>query len=170
MPPPVPFNRPHVTGDELRFIAQAVENLQLSANGEFTRLCQSWLEERLGAARVFLTHSCTAALEMAALLAGIGPGDEVIMPSFTFVSTANAVVLRGGVPVFVDIRPDTLNLDETLIEAAITPRTRAICPVHYATICSSSRMPHRDCSRRGRGARSELLARWAQSAFMRPRT
>jgi dTDP-4-amino-4,6-dideoxygalactose transaminase len=136
MPPPVPFNRPHVTGDELRFIAQAVENLQLSANGEFTRLCQSWLEERLGAARVFLTHSCTAALEMAALLAGIGPGDEVIMPSFTFVSTANAVVLRGGVPVFVDIRPDTLNLDETLIEAAITPRTRAICPVHYAGVAA----------------------------------
>ena len=132
MPPPVPFNRPHITGEELRFITQAFANLQLSANGEFTRLCQSWLEERLGATRVLLTHSCTAALEMAALLAGIGTGDEVIMPSFTFVSTANAVVLRGGVPVFVDVRPDTLNLDETLIEAAITPRTRAICPVHYA--------------------------------------
>src|ERR1019366_9855757 len=134
MPPPVPFNRPHVTGGELRFITQAVANLQLSSNGEFTRLCQNWLQERLGAARVFLTHSCTAALEMAALLAGIGPGDEVIMPSFTFVSTANAVVLRGGVPVFVDIRPDTPNLDETLIETAITPRTRAICAVHYAGV------------------------------------
>jgi dTDP-4-amino-4,6-dideoxygalactose transaminase len=130
----IPYNRPHLTGDELRFIAEAVDNLQVSANGEFTRRCQSWLEERLGAARVLLTHSCTAALEMAALLAGIGPRDEVIMPSFTFVSTANAVVLRGGVPVFVDIRWDTLNLDETLIEAAITPRTRAICPVHYAGV------------------------------------
>jgi dTDP-4-amino-4,6-dideoxygalactose transaminase len=133
----IPYNRPHLTGDELRFIAEAVANLQLSSNGEFTRRCQSWLEERLGAARVFLTHSCTAALEMAALLAGIGLGDEVIMPCFTFVSTANAVVLRGGVPVFVDVRPDTLNLDETLIEAAITERTRAICPVHYAGVAAS---------------------------------
>jgi dTDP-4-amino-4,6-dideoxygalactose transaminase len=132
--PTIPYNRPHLTGEELQFIAEAVANLQLSANGEFTRRCQSWLEERLGAARVFLTHSCTAALEMAALLADIGPGDEVIMPSFTFVSTANAVALRGGVPVFVDIRPDTLNLDETLIESAITPRTRAICAVHYAGV------------------------------------
>jgi dTDP-4-amino-4,6-dideoxygalactose transaminase len=132
--PKIPYNRPHLTGEELRYITEAVANLQLSANGEFTRRCQSWLEERLGAARVLLTHSCTAALEMAALLIGIGPGDEVIMPSFTFVSTANAVVLRGGVPVFVDVRPDTLNIDETLIEAAITPRTRAICPVHYAGV------------------------------------
>ena len=132
--PKIPYNRPHLTGEELRYIAEAVANLQLSANGEFTRRCQSWLEERLGAACVLLTHSCTAALEMAALLIGIEPGDEVIMPSFTFVSTANAVVLRGGVPVFVDVRPDTLNLDETLIETAITPRTRAICPVHYAGV------------------------------------
>src|ERR1017187_8978132 len=135
--PTIPYNRPHLTGEELRYIAEAVANLQLSANGEFTRRCQSWLEKRLGAARVLLTHSCTAALEMAALLADIGPGDEVIMPSFTFVSTGNAVALRGGVPVFVDIRPDTLNLDETLIESAITPRTRAICPVHYAGVAAN---------------------------------
>jgi len=134
LPPPIPFNRPHITGEELRFISEAVGKLQLSSNGEFTRLCQSWLENRLGSARVLLTHSCTAALELAALLAGIGPGDEVIMPSFTFVSTANAVVLRGGVPVFVDVRPDTLNLDEELIERAITPRTRAISVVHYAGV------------------------------------
>jgi dTDP-4-amino-4,6-dideoxygalactose transaminase len=132
--PKIPYNRPHLTGEELRYIAEAVANLQLSANGEFTRRCQNWLEERLGAARVLLTHSCTAALEMAALIIGIEPGDEVIMPSFTFVSTANAVVLRGGVPVFVDVRPDTLNLDEALIETAISPRTRAICPVHYAGV------------------------------------
>ena len=128
----IPYNRPHLTGNELRSIAEAVGNLHLSSNGAFTRACQAWLESHLGAARVLLTHSCTAALEMAALLAEIGAGDEVIMPSFTFVSTANAVVLRGGVPVFVDIRADTLNLDEALIEAAITPRTRAVCAVHYA--------------------------------------
>ncbi len=133
----IPYNRPHLTGNELQYIAQAVANLHLSANGEFTRRCQSWLEQRLGAARVFLTHSCTAALEMAALLVGVEAGDEVIMPSFTFVSTANAVVLRGGVPVFVDVRPDTLNLDESLIEAAITPRTRAICPVHYGGVAAN---------------------------------
>jgi dTDP-4-amino-4,6-dideoxygalactose transaminase len=133
----IPYNRPHLTGNELQYIAQAVANLHLSANGEFTAQCQSWLEQRLGAARVFLTHSCTAALEMAALLVGVEAGDEVIMPSFTFVSTANAVVLRGGAPVFVDVRPDTLNLDESLIEAAITPRTRAICPVHYGGVAAN---------------------------------
>ena len=133
----IPFNRPHVTGNELGYIAEAVERMQLSANGEFTRRCQSWLEESLGARRVLLTHSCTAALEMAALLLGIGPGDEVIMPSFTFVSTANAVVLRGGVPVFVDVRPDTLNLNEDRIEAAITLRTRAISVVHYAGVSAN---------------------------------
>jgi dTDP-4-amino-4,6-dideoxygalactose transaminase len=133
----IPYNRPHLTGNELQYIAEAVANLHLSANGEFTGRCQSWLEQRLGAARVFLTHSCTAALEMAALLVGVETGDEVIMPSFTFVSTANAVGLRGGVPVFVDVRPDTLNLNESLIEAAITPRTRAICPVHYGGIAAN---------------------------------
>jgi len=133
----IPFNRPHVTGDELRFIAHAVERMQLSANGEFTRHCQQFLKEWSGAECVLLTHSCTAALEMAALLAGIGPGDEVIMPSFTFVSTANAIALRGGTPVFVDIRPDTLNLDENLIDAAITARTRAICVVHYGGVAAN---------------------------------
>src|SRR5258705_8712217 len=130
----IPFNKPHVTGRELDYIHQAVQNRHLSGNGAFTRQCQAWLEARVGCPRALLTHSCTAALEMAALLAEIGPGDEVIMPSFTFVSTANAFVLRGVRPVFVDVRPDTLNLDESKVEAAITPRTRAIVPVHYAGV------------------------------------
>lgn len=130
----VPFNLPTLAGAEFRYIAEALERGQLSGNGAFTRRCQSLLEERLGAARVLLTHSGTGALEMAAILAGLGRGDEVIMPSFTFSSTANAVVLQGATPVFVDIRPDTLNLDEALIEAAITPATRAISVVHYAGV------------------------------------
>jgi dTDP-4-amino-4,6-dideoxygalactose transaminase len=130
----IPFNRPHLTGNELDYIGQAAESLHLSGNGPFTKRCGAWICERTGAAAALLTHSATGALEMAVALAGIGPGDEVIMPSFTFVSTANAVVLRGGVPVFVDIRPDTLNLDEALVEAAITPRTKAILPVHYAGV------------------------------------
>lgn len=128
------FNRPVLAGKELDYIRETLENAHLSGDGPFTKRCHAWLEQRLGAQRALLTHSCTAALEMAALLAEVGPGDEVIMPSFTFVSTANAFVLRGAVPVFVDIRADTLNLDETLIEAAITPRTRAICVVHYAGV------------------------------------
>jgi dTDP-4-amino-4,6-dideoxygalactose transaminase len=130
----IPFNRPHLTGREFGYIQEAVQAGQLAGNGRFTKRCQEWLERQLQAPRVLLTHSCTAGLEMAALLLDLKPGDEVIMPSFTFVSTANAFVLRGAVPVFVDIRPDTLNLDERLIEAAITPRTRAIVPVHYAGI------------------------------------
>jgi dTDP-4-amino-4,6-dideoxygalactose transaminase len=130
----IPFNRPFVTTKEFDYIQQALSNLHLSGNGPFTRRCQAWLEAQVGCPQALLTHSCTAALEMAAILANIQPGDEVIMPSYTFVSTANAFVLRGGVPVFVDIRPDTLNLDETKIEAAITPRTRAIIPVHYAGV------------------------------------
>ncbi|HEV2460841.1 MAG TPA: dTDP-4-amino-4,6-dideoxygalactose transaminase [Ktedonobacterales bacterium] len=130
----IPFNRPYVAGKELEYIAEACASGHLSGNGQFTWRAQAWLEEYSGSAKALLTHSCTAALEMAAILADIGPGDEVIMPSYTFVSTANAVVLRGGVPVFVDIRPDTLNLDETLIEAAITSRTRAIMVVHYAGV------------------------------------
>src|SRR5437660_1569713 len=130
----VPFNKPHVTGRELDYIEQAVQNHHLSGNGPFTRQCQVWMEAQTGCARALLTHSCTAALEMAALLTGVGPGDEVIMPSFTFVSTANAFALRGARPVFVDVRPDTLNLDETKVEAAITERTRAIVPVHYAGV------------------------------------
>jgi len=130
----VPFNRPHLTGREFTYISEAVEGGQLAGNGPFTQRCHAWLERELGCARALLTHSCTAALEMAALLLDPAPGDEIIMPSFTFVSTANAFVLRGARPVFVDIRPDTLNIDETLIEAAITDRTRAIVPVHYGGV------------------------------------
>lgn len=130
----IPFNKPYMTGKELWYIAQAHANGHLAGDGAFTRRCNQWLEQRTGAGRALLTHSCTAGLEMAALLASIEPGDEVLMPSFTFVSTANAFVLRGARPVFVDIRPDTLNIDETLVEAAITPRTRAIVPVHYAGV------------------------------------
>jgi len=128
----IPFGKPFIVGKELFYIAQAVMNGSIAGDGEFTRRCQEWLESNLGTPKALLTTSCTTALEMAAILADIGPGDEVIMPSFTFVSTANAFVLRGGVPVFVDIRPDTLNLDEHLVEAAITERTRAIVAVHYA--------------------------------------
>lgn len=130
----IPFNKPYVTGKELFYIAEAHFNGRLAGDGPFTKRCHVWLEEQTGAKKVLLTHSCTAALEMAAILLNIQPGDEVIMPSYTFVSTANAFVLRGGVPVFVDIREDTLNIDEQQIEAAITPKTRAIVPVHYAGV------------------------------------
>lgn len=130
----VPFNQPFATGNEFRYIQQAISNSFLSGNGKFTQKCQAWLEHHIGCHKALLTHSCTAALEMAAILADIQPGDEVIMPSYTFVSTANAFVLRGGIPVFVDIRPDTLNIDETKIEAAITRKTKAIVPVHYAGV------------------------------------
>jgi dTDP-4-amino-4,6-dideoxygalactose transaminase len=130
----IPFNKPYMTGKELYYIAEAKFGNMLAGDGPFTKRCHQWLEQRTGCPEVLLTHSCTAALEMAALLLDFQPGDEVIMPSFTFVSTANAFVLRGGVPVFVDISGDTLNLDERLIEAAITPRTRAIVPVHYAGV------------------------------------
>lgn len=131
---PIPFNRPYMVGTELEHVKQAHANLQLSGDGAFTRRCHQWIERTTGCRKALLTPSCTAALEMAALLADIAPGDEVVMPSYTFVSTANAFALRGGVPVFVDIRPDTMNIDETLIEAAITPRTRAIVVVHYAGV------------------------------------
>jgi len=134
MPDKIPFNRPYLTGKELHNIAQAHTLGQLAGDGSFTKQCHQWLEESIGTKKALLTHSCTASLEMAALLADIEPGDEVIMPSYTFVSTANAFVLRGGVPVFVDIREDTLNLDERRIEAAITPKTKAIVPVHYAGV------------------------------------
>ena len=134
MPDKIPFNRPYLTGKELHNIAQAHDSGQLAGDGSFTNQCHQWLEESIGTKKALLTHSCTASLEMAALLADIQPGDEVIMPSYTFVSTANAFVLRGGVPVFVDIREDTLNLDERRIEAAITPKTKAIVPVHYAGV------------------------------------
>ena len=130
----IPFNKPYMTGKELWYIAQAHGAGHLAGDGVFTKKCNRWIEQTTGAGRALLTHSCTAGLEMAALLAQVEPGDEVIMPSYTFVSTANAFVLRGAVPVFVDVRADTLNLDETLIEAALTPRTRAIVPVHYAGV------------------------------------
>jgi dTDP-4-amino-4,6-dideoxygalactose transaminase len=130
----IPFNKPHMTGKELWYIAQAHAVGHLAGDGQFTRHCSGWLEQRTGSRKALLTHSCTAALEMAALLARIEPGDEIIMPSFTFVSTANAFVLRGGTPVFVDVRPDTLNMDETLVRDAITPKTKAIVPVHYAGV------------------------------------
>ena len=128
----IPFNRPYVVGAELSYVAQAQANGHLAGDGPFTRQCHLWLERHAGGGKALLTHSCTAALEMAAILAGIEPGDEIVVPSYTFVSTANAFVLRGAVPVFVDIRADSLNLDERLIEAAVTPRTRAVVPVHYA--------------------------------------
>lgn len=131
---PIPFNRPYMTGLEIEYIRDAKQRNMLAGDGWFTKQCHHWLELNVGAQKALLTHSCTAALEMAALLVDIQPGDEVIMPSYTFVSTANAFVLRGGVPVFVDIRADTLNIDETKIEAAITDRTRAIVPVHYAGV------------------------------------
>ena len=123
-----------MVGKELWYIAQAHHNGHLAGAGEFTRRCHTWLERHTGARKALLTTSCTAALEMAALLCDLQPGDEVILPSFTFVSTANAFVLRGAVPVFVDVRADTLNINEQLIEQAITPRTRVIVPVHYAGI------------------------------------
>ncbi len=130
----IPFNRPHSVGTELKYVAEALEHGQLSGNGEITRRCAAWLERQTGATRVLLTHSCTGALEMAALLADVGPGDEVVMPSFTFPSTANAFALRGATPVFVDVREETLNMDPERVQAAVGPRTRAIVPVHYSGV------------------------------------
>lgn len=130
----IPFNRPYMAGHEVDNILEAKRRNMLAGDGWFTKQCHQWMESNVGAQKALLTHSCTAALEMAALLIDIQPGDEIIMPSYTFVSTANAFVLRGGVPVFVDIRADTLNIDETKIEAAITDQTRAIVPVHYAGV------------------------------------
>jgi len=130
----IPFNAPPVVGSELEYMQSAMASGKLCGDGGFTRRCQQWMEQRFGCKKVLLTPSCTASLEMAALLINIQPGDEVIMPSYTFVSTANAFVLRGATIVFVDIRPDTLNIDESKIEAAITEKTRAIVPVHYAGV------------------------------------
>ncbi len=128
------FNVPPFTGKEMDYIKIAVENQKICGDGEFTKKCNAWIEQRTGTAKCLLTTSCTHATEMAALLAEIRPGDEVIMPSYTFVSTADAFVLRGATAVFVDIRPDTMNIDETKIEAAITDKTKAIVPVHYAGV------------------------------------
>ena len=130
----ISFNKPFIVGKELYYIAQAVQSGHLSGDGTFTKKCNAWIEAHTGAKQALLTHSCTAALEMAAMLCDIKPGDEFIVPSYTFVSTVNAFVLRGGVPVFVDIRPDTMNIDETKIEVAITSKTKAIVPVHYAGV------------------------------------
>lgn len=130
----IAFNRPHLTGQEHAYMAEAVRNSHISGDGSFTRRCHQFLENSMGVPRALLTTSCTHALEMAAILLNIRPGDEVIVPSFTFVSTANAFVLRGATPIFCDIRPDTLNMDEKLLPGLITDKTRAIVPVHYGGI------------------------------------
>ncbi|MDC9593156.1 dTDP-4-amino-4,6-dideoxygalactose transaminase [Xenorhabdus sp. IM139775] len=130
----IPFNKPPVVGTELEYMQQAMASGKLCGDGEFTQRCEAWMEQRFSCPKVLLTPSCTASLEMAAMLLDIQPGDEVIMPSYTFVSTANAFVLRGATIVFVDIRPDTMNIDENKIEAAITEKTRAIVPMHYAGV------------------------------------
>lgn len=130
----IPFNKPFIAGKELYYIAQAVLSGHIAGDGLFTKKCQSLMEKKFDAKKILLTHSCTAALEMAAILCEVGPGDEIILPSFTFVSTANAFYLRGAKLVFVDIRPDTLNIDETRIEDVITERTKVIVPVHYAGV------------------------------------
>jgi len=130
----IPFNKPCITRNEEKYIEVALQNNKLSGDGSFSKKCEKWFEEKLGCKKALLTPSCTAALEMAALLIDIKPGDEVIMPSYTFVSTANAFVLRGAKIVFVDIRPDTMNIDETKIKQAITSKTKAIVPVHYAGV------------------------------------
>jgi dTDP-4-amino-4,6-dideoxygalactose transaminase len=132
----IPFNRPPLAGTELEFLKQVLEDRRLEGHGRFTREAQERLQAMTGCRKALLTHSCTGALEMSALLCQVGPGDEVILPSYTFVSTASAVALRGATPVFVDIRPDTLNLDATLIAPAITAKTKAIFTVHYAGIAS----------------------------------
>jgi dTDP-4-amino-4,6-dideoxygalactose transaminase len=138
---PIPFNRPFIAGKELYYVAQAVTFGNLGGDGHFTQKCSRFLEERFEIPRVLMTPSCTASLEMAAMLCDLQPGDEVIMPSYTFVSTASAFVRVGAKPVFVDIRPDTLNIDESLIESAVTPRTKAICVVHYAGVpCEMDRI------------------------------
>ena len=130
----IPFNKPYLTESEIDFIKEAHQKGQLAGDGHFTARCSDWLEKETGCLKALLTHSCTAALEMAAMLIGVRPGDEIIMPSYTFVSTANAFVLRGGVPVFVDIRPDTLNIDDSKITDAVNDRTKAIVVVHYAGV------------------------------------
>ncbi len=130
----IPFNKPPITGKEIEYIKVALANQKLSGDGIFTQKCHSWFEENFSCKKALLTTSCTHALEMAAILADIQPGDEVIMPSYTFASTANAFILRGAKIIFVDIRPDTMNIDENLIQAAITEKTKAIIPVHYAGV------------------------------------
>jgi len=130
----IPFNKPAVVGTEMQYMADALQRGHISGDGFYTKRCHTFLEEQLGVSKALLTTSCTHALEMSALILDIQPGDEVIVPDFTFVSTINAFVLRGAKPVFIDVRPDTLNMDETQLERLITPRTRAIVPVHYAGV------------------------------------
>ena len=146
----IPFNRPAATGPELGYIRQAIENAYLSGDGPFAKSCHAILSERLAPGQVQLTHSCTAAYELACLLADPGPGDEVILPSYTFASTANAAVLRGATPVFVDIRRDTLNIDEKLVEQAITPHTKAIMAVHHAGAVAETDALRETAGRHGR--------------------
>ena len=129
----IPFSQPHTTGREIEYLKEVIETGYFAGNGKFFKRCEAWLEDYSGS-RTMLTHSCTAALEIAAILSEFEPGDEVILPSFTFVSTANAFVLRGALPVFVDIQPDTLNIDPSQIETAITARTKVIVVVHYAGV------------------------------------
>ncbi len=141
MQPKIPFNKPFVTGKEIEYITSVINNGDIGADGFFTRACSRFLEDRFAIDRVLMTPSCTSALELAAMLCDLKPGDEVIMPSFTFVSTANAVLRAGAKPVFVDIRPDTLNIDETLIDGSVTEKTKAIFPVHYAGVsCDMDRI------------------------------
>ena len=181
----IPFNRFCKTGAEFTYIQQAIDEMHVSGNGRFTKLCHALLEEVLGAPKVLLTTSCTDALEMAALLLDVQPGDEVILPSFTLVSTASAFALRGAQPVFIDIRPDTLNLDETLLERLIKPRTKAIVPVHYAgvgcemdailEIARSHGLPVVEDNAHGllgstREGTSAPSAAWRRRAFTKPRT
>ena len=132
--PHIPFNRPFVVGGEFEYLRQAIEKLHISGDGMFTKKCHEFLEQSLGIPKALLTTNCTHALEMSALLLDLQPDDEVIVPSFTFVSTVNAFILRGARPIFADVRPDTLNIDETQIEGLITPRTKAIIVVHYAGV------------------------------------
>src|SRR5690554_1543924 len=130
----IPFNKPPKTGNEIKYVTEAINSNHISGDGIFTKKCQAWFEKNLPCEKALLTSSCTHSLECAAILIDLKPGDEVIMPSYTFVSTANAFALRGAKIIFVDIRPDTMNIDERLIEAAITVKTRAIVPVHYAGV------------------------------------
>jgi dTDP-4-amino-4,6-dideoxygalactose transaminase len=158
----VPFNKPHATGDEFAYIREAIDRSHLSGDGAFTKRVHGWLRDHTGAHTALMTHSCTAALEMMALLIDAGPGDEIIMPSFTFVSTANAFALRGATPVFVDVTPETINIDPVAVERAITPRTKGIVPVHYAgvacdmdalgAIASAHRIPLLEDAAQGIGA------------------
>ncbi|MBR1611432.1 MAG: aminotransferase class I/II-fold pyridoxal phosphate-dependent enzyme, partial [Methanobrevibacter sp.] len=130
----IPFNKVYKCPTSLKYIKDAIDTGTISGNGKYTKKCSKWMEATFHASKVFMTTSCTDALEMTALLLNISPGDEVIMPAYTFVSTANAFLIHGAIPVFVDIRPDTMNIDENLIEQAISPKTKAIVVVHYAGI------------------------------------